>query len=110
MSAKDVEMLEQIGLGTYSTVYRGLFNQMEIAVKKYSLDDPPSSKAFYTEVIVLSEIKHPNIIMLMGAFSSKNYLYLVTDIVKQGTLSKVLLNRSINLNFSRKVKIAIDIA
>ncbi|CAD8144629.1 unnamed protein product [Paramecium pentaurelia] len=88
---------EQIGKGTYKTVYRGYDEESgcEIAWNVVHLDQLPQQeerKRISEELNILNNIKHPNIISLINAWISKNKceVIFITEIVHGGSLKKHL--------------------
>ncbi|GAB2271715.1 hypothetical protein Dimus_006547 [Dionaea muscipula] len=56
----------KIGEGGYGNIYKGSLRHTEVAVKIPHLDSTQSSGEFYQEVEILSKLRHPNIITLIG--------------------------------------------
>ncbi|CAK75058.1 unnamed protein product (macronuclear) [Paramecium tetraurelia] len=88
---------EQIGKGTYKTVYRGYDEESgcEIAWNVIHLDQLPQQeerKRISEELSILNNIKHPNIISFINAWVSKNKseVIFITEIVHGGSLKKHL--------------------
>jgi serine/threonine protein kinase len=91
---KDFELIESIGRGVSSEVYKGLrvdpvtdFSQV-VAVKIFK--SPKFRKKFKNELINLSKLNHPNIISVKdwGEFEQK--FYLVTEYVHGVDLNEVI--------------------
>ncbi|XP_059629662.1 wall-associated receptor kinase 2-like [Cornus florida] len=60
-----------IGQGGYGTVYAGTLKvDMIIAIKKSKVVDRGQIEQFVNEVVILSQIKHPNVVNLLGRVSS----------------------------------------
>jgi len=55
-----------LGRGGFGVVYKGLHNGEMVAVKKLLQEIPSSQKQFENEVNFLMELKHPNIVRLVG--------------------------------------------
>ena len=73
----DLVLEEEIGRGSFATVYKGKWLQTTIVVIKKCkfidlLDDP--LKDFLNEAVLLSSLRHPNIIQFYG-FTSVWFLY-----------------------------------
>ena len=87
------EIVKQIGEGGYGIVYKCISKDTgdTVAVKKikHSTDGDPR-KVGLREVRVLTILKHPNINQLLGAFKSKDRLYMVLECVESSLLD--LLN------------------
>ncbi|KAL6145111.1 hypothetical protein ACLB2K_055799 [Fragaria x ananassa] len=80
-----VTVAEQIGQGTYSSVYkaRDVLNDKFVALKKVRFDnlDPESVKFMAREILFLRRLDHPNVIKLEGLITSRtsSSLYLVFE-------------------------------
>nr|XP_043637674.1 probable serine/threonine-protein kinase At1g09600 [Erigeron canadensis] len=84
-SADSYEMLNKIGQGTYSSVYkaRDLQNDRIVAIKKvrFTNMDPESVRFMAREICILRRLDHPNCMKLQALVTSKfsGTLYLVFD-------------------------------
>lgn len=80
-----VDILLQIGQGTYSSVYMGrdLLNKKIVALKRVRFDsmDPESVKFMAREIVILRRLDHPNVIKLEALVTSRSSssLYLVFE-------------------------------
>ncbi|KAL6495495.1 hypothetical protein OROGR_030058 [Orobanche gracilis] len=57
----------KIGEGGYRSIYRGRLRHTEVAVKVLHSNNPEGPLEFQQEVNILSKLRHPNIITLIGA-------------------------------------------
>lgn len=56
-----------VGQGGYGTVYKGtLGDKTTVAIKKAKSIDESQIEQFINEVIILSEVSHPNVVKLLG--------------------------------------------
>ena len=77
-----------IGRGGSSTVYKGVLSSgMVIAVKKLNLHNSPEvEKCFVSESNTLGQIRHRNLVKIIGTLSSANSKCLILDLhTKMGT-------------------------
>ena len=65
---------------------------------------------FRAETALLSEMRHPNIVMFIGACLRPPNLCIVTEYMAKGSLREVLRDKSISLDMSQKMKIGRSIA
>lgn len=85
----------QIGLGTYSNVYKARDRESGkvVALKKVRLDtsQPESIKFMAREIVMLRKLDHPNVIKLQGLATSRMQysLYLVFDFM-QSDLTRII--------------------
>ncbi|OIV91780.1 hypothetical protein TanjilG_14359 [Lupinus angustifolius] len=108
---EDLTIGEQIGQGSCGTVYHALWYGSDVAVKIFSKqysDDVIMS--FRQEVSVLKRLRHPNILLFMGAVTSPQHLCIVTEFFPRGSLFRMLQRNAAKLDWRRRVQMALDIA
>lgn len=61
----------KVGLGSYGVVYKGMWKGIEVAVKRFIKQqlDERRMLEFRAEIAFLSELQHPNIVLLIGAYT-----------------------------------------
>lgn len=62
-----------------------------VAVKALSAESEQGSQEFLTEINMISDIKHPNLVELIGCCSEGNHRLLVYEYMENNSLGKVLL-------------------
>ena len=78
-----------------------------------STDIPTANRqSFETEIRVLTEVRHRNIIKLYGFCSMRWYMYLVYEYVERGSLGNALygLEGKVELNWDTRVRIVQGVA
>lgn len=103
---------ERIGLGSYGEVYRGDWHGTEIAVKKF-LDQDISGDAlmeFGTEVRLMKRMRHPNVVLFMGAVMKAPNLSIVTEFLPRGSLYRLIHRSNNQLDERRRMRMALDVA
>lgn len=90
----DYEILEQIGVGTYSTVYKARRFESEeiVAIKllKQIEDDEQLGQRVKREIEIGGRLKHPNIVKLFAFGQLNESTYMVTEFVPGKPLDKLL--------------------
>lgn len=107
----------ELGHGGFGVVYKGeLEDGTKLAVKRMEAG-PVGNKAlseFRTEISVLSEVRHRNLVSLLGYSVEGNEKLLVYEYMPQGALSRHLFHcKSLNLeplSWTRRLNIALDVA
>ncbi|XP_071714251.1 wall-associated receptor kinase 5-like [Rutidosis leptorrhynchoides] len=99
-----------IGQGGYGTVYKGhLGKNTLVAIKKAKVIDQSQINQFVNELIILSQIDHPNIVMLVGCCLETHVPLLVYEYISNNNLRHHIdMNRK--LTFEKRIKIAIETA
>ncbi|XP_008793254.2 probable serine/threonine-protein kinase SIS8 isoform X2 [Phoenix dactylifera] len=109
---EDLQIGERIGLGSYGEVYRADWNGTEVAVKKF-LDQGLSGDAleqFRCEVKIMSRLRHPNVVLFMGAVTRPPNLSIMTEFLPRGSLYRLLHRLNVQLDEKRRLKMALDVA
>ncbi|KAJ8467083.1 hypothetical protein OPV22_029635 [Ensete ventricosum] len=100
----------KIGEGGYGPVYRACLDHTPVAIKVLRPDAAQGRKQFQQEVEVLSSIRHPNMVLLLGA--CPEYGCLVYEYMDSGSLEDRLFRRgnTPSIPWSVRFKIAAEIA
>ncbi|KAG1342602.1 U-box domain-containing protein 52 [Cocos nucifera] len=100
----------KIGEGGYGPVYKCNLDHTVVALKILRSDPTQGMKQFHQEIEVLSCIRHPNMVLLMGA--CPEYGCLVYEYMANGSLEDRLLcqNGTPPLSWQLRFKIAAEIA
>ncbi|KAL7159175.1 hypothetical protein ABFS83_01G010600 [Erythranthe nasuta] len=100
----------KIGEGGYGPVFKGKLDHTPVAIKLLRADAAQGRKQFQQEVEVLSCIRHPNMVLLMGA--CPEYGCLVYEFMDNGSLEDRLFRKGNTppIPWGVRFKIAADIA
>lgn len=101
---------EKIGEGGYGPVFKARLDHTRVAIKVLRPDMSQGEKQFQREVEVLSLMRHPNMVILLGA--CPEYGCLVYEHMENGSLEDRLncLNGSAPLSWRERFRIAVEIA
>ncbi|KAE9607475.1 putative protein kinase TKL-CTR1-DRK-2 family [Lupinus albus] len=109
---EEITMGERIGLGSYGEVYRGEWHGTEVAVKRF-LDQDFYGEAldeFKSEVQIMKRLRHPNVVLFMGAVTRPPNLSIVTEFLPRGSLYRLIHRPSNQLDVRRRLRMALDAA
>ncbi|KAL9259688.1 Serine/threonine-protein kinase EDR1-like protein [Drosera capensis] len=109
---EDLVIGERIGLGSYGEVYRADWNGTEVAVKKF-LDQDFSGAAlveFRSEVRIMRRLRHPNIVLFVGAVTRPPNLSIVSEYLPRGSLYRIIHRPYCDIDEKCRIKMALDVA
>ncbi|KAF3436017.1 hypothetical protein FNV43_RR23109 [Rhamnella rubrinervis] len=116
----DLEELQELGSGTYGTVYHGKWRGSDVAIKRIkkscfagrSSEQERLTKDFWREAQILSNLHHPNVVAFYGVVpdGTGGTLATVTEYMVNGSLRHVLLKKDRSLDRRKKLIIAMDAA
>ena len=87
----DIQFGSPIDRGAYGEVFRGTWQGNDVAVKVFSsgLLTPEGMASFKREVFVMNCLRHPNVVLLLGACQTPPKLSIIMEYVAGGSLHKV---------------------
>ncbi|XP_050379806.1 U-box domain-containing protein 35-like [Argentina anserina] len=103
-------MSNKVGEGGYGPVYKGVLNHTAVAIKVLRPDMSQGKKQFQQEVDVLSCIRHPHMVLLVGA--CPEYGCLIYEYMENGSLEDRLFQKGDTppIPWTLRFKIAAEIA
>eukprot|EP00922_Rhytidocystis_sp_ex-Travisia-forbesii_P022643 GHVS01033141.1.p1 GENE.GHVS01033141.1~~GHVS01033141.1.p1 ORF type:complete len:769 (-),score=275.73 GHVS01033141.1:115-2421(-) len=84
---------EHIGAGATSEVFRGSWRGTDVAIKKLNIPQQLSMKAFkdfQRELSIVLLLRHPNLVLFMGASCRSKPFLVITEYCAGGTLFQLL--------------------
>ncbi|XP_010544510.1 PREDICTED: G-type lectin S-receptor-like serine/threonine-protein kinase At5g35370 [Tarenaya hassleriana] len=101
----------QIGAGGFGSVYKGtLSDNTIVAVKKITNLGVHGRKEFCTEIAIIGNIRHANLVKLRGFCARGRQLLLVYEYMNQGSLDKTLFGAGPVLEWQERFDIALGTA
>ncbi|KAL6546502.1 hypothetical protein OROMI_022223 [Orobanche minor] len=103
----------RVGIGFFGEVFRGTWNGLEVAIKLFLEQDinVENIEDFCNEISILSRIRHPNVILFLGACTTPPHLSLVTEYMEMGSLYFLIHGSGLKkkLSWQRRLKMLCDI-
>ena len=98
--------------GGYGIVYRGKWKHTTVAIKeiKKEIIEQDKLEEFRNECAVMEVIRHPNIVMFLGACTQTPHLCIVLEYCSRGSLWSLLHDNHIKMSWEYRKKFALDIA
>ncbi|XBI93513.1 hypothetical protein VPH35_030347 [Triticum aestivum] len=101
-----------LGKGGHGTVYKGIINNMPVAIKRCAVVDERQKKEFGQEMLILSQINHKHVVKLLGCCLEVEVPILVYEFVLNDTLFELIhgKNQALQISFSSLLRIAHEAA
>ncbi|KAL0537069.1 hypothetical protein IC582_026039 [Cucumis melo] len=103
----------RIGIGFFGEVFRGIWNGTDVAIKVFLEQDltPENIEDFCNEISILSRLRHPNVILFLGACTKPPRLSMITEYMEMGSLYSLihLSGQKKKLSWRRRLKMLRDI-
>ncbi|CAL5053995.1 unnamed protein product [Urochloa decumbens] len=116
----DLEELQELGSGTFGTVYHGKWRGTDVAIKRINdrcFAGKPSEQEkmrsdFWNEASNLADLHHPNVVAFYGVVldGPGGSIATVTEYMVNGSLRTALLKNSKTLDKRKRLIIAMDTA
>jgi serine/threonine protein kinase len=99
--------------GFFGEVFRGIWNGTDVAIKLFLEQDltTENMEDFCNEISILSRLRHPNVILFLGACMKPPHLSLVTEYMEMGSLYYLIhaSGQKGKLSWRRRLKMLRDI-
>ncbi|CAL0305608.1 unnamed protein product [Lupinus luteus] len=114
ISWDDLRIKECVGAGSFGTVHRAEWHGSDVAVKVLTVQDfqDDQMKEFLREVAIMKRVRHPNLVLFMGAVTKRPHLSIVTEYLPRGSLFR-LIHRPASgeiMDHRRRLRMALDVA
>lgn len=109
---EDLQLRREIGQGSYAVVYHGIWNASDVAVKVYFGNGyaEETLRNHKKEVDIMKRLRHPNVLLFMGAIYSQERHAIVTELLPRGSLFRTLHKNNQTLDIKRHLRMALDVA
>ncbi|CAA7408577.1 unnamed protein product [Spirodela intermedia] len=102
----------RVGIGFFGEVFRGIWNGTDVAIKVFLEQDltPENMEDFCNEISILSRLRHPNVILFLGACMKPPKLSMITEYMEMGSLYYLIhTTGQKSLSWRRRLKMLRDI-
>jgi len=96
ISWSSLELLEVVGSGAFGQVWKALWADQTVAVKRLHTIDPEPVAMFIKEMSLMCKLEHPNVIQYLGCSSKNPFIFMVMQFLPT-TLSKLIRGCSGNM-------------
>eukprot|EP01087_Luapelamoeba_hula_P014010 TRINITY_DN4045_c1_g1_i2.p1 TRINITY_DN4045_c1_g1~~TRINITY_DN4045_c1_g1_i2.p1 ORF type:complete len:1175 (+),score=133.84 TRINITY_DN4045_c1_g1_i2:590-4114(+) len=110
----ELELKQQIGAGGYGAVHKAVWKDSDVAVKLLANSHTLSrdvKRNFVSEVKVMTQLRHPNVVLFMGACTKPPNLCIIMEFMELGSLYDVIHNELVpRLPMGLRIKLAAQAA
>lgn len=110
----DFHPSSKIGGGGYGVVYKGVLRDgTQVAIKSLSVESKQGTHEFMTEIAMISNIQHPNLVKLIGFCIEGNHRILVYEFLENNSLASSLLgskSKCVPLDWQKRAAICLGTA
>ncbi|KAG5517056.1 hypothetical protein RHGRI_037715 [Rhododendron griersonianum] len=103
----------RVGIGFFGEVFRGIWNGTDVAIKVFLEQDltVENIEDFCNEISILSRLRHPNVILFLGACTKPPQLSMVTEYMEMGSLYHLIhaSGQKKRLNWRRRLRMLCNI-
>ncbi|XP_078429220.1 putative serine/threonine-protein kinase SIS8 isoform X2 [Wolffia australiana] len=102
----------RVGIGFFGEVFRGIWNGTDVAIKVFLEQDltAENMESFCNEISILSRLRHPNVILFLGACMKPPKLSMVTEYMEMGSLYYLIhTTGQKSLSWRRRLRMLRDI-
>eukprot|EP00063_Salmo_salar_P036768 XP_014011603.1 PREDICTED: tyrosine-protein kinase SRK3-like isoform X1 [Salmo salar] len=99
----------QLGKGFFGVVFKGHYKGEKVAVKIVQ-DGSMNPQDFLNEAQIMRTMEHPNIIKLLAVCTKKEPIYIITELMKKGSLLEYLKKNRQTLDISHQIEMAVQVA
>ena len=104
----DIRLHERVAVGGFAEVFRGTWNGTTVAVKQLLERGPDVVHRLREEVVTLSKLRHPNLLLFMGWCASPPLI--ATEFMRRGSLHTIFKRNLDNLGAPRTHHCAVCVA
>jgi serine/threonine protein kinase len=114
VAEEEIEITDRIGEGAFGDVYRGRLWGTDVAVKLIRTGGNElghkALQALQAEVAILSQLRHPNVVLYLGAGTRPPSLFVVTEWCERGSLNTLIYDESLPISASARSRLALHAA
>ena len=104
---KQIRLIKKLGSGSFAQVWGGIWNgTTSVAVKTLKTGTSMAESDFLREATLMKELRHPNILQLYAMCTKEQPFFIITELMKHGSLLEYLRNERGVLKLSQLISMA----
>ena len=107
---KSIRLIKKIGAGTFSEVWKGTWKSITHIAVKVLKPGALSTKEFLKEAELLKQLYHPNVIQLYAISAKEEPIYIITELMKHGSLLEYLRGDGRSLKLPQLIDMGAQVA
>lgn len=108
---KSIKLLNKLGAGQFGEVYEGLWNDTTSVAVKTLKPGSMDPEDFLQEAQIMKRLRHPKLIQLYAVCTMEEPVYIITELMKNGSLLDYLRNnKGSKLEISDQTEMAAQVA
>lgn len=107
---REIRFVKKLGAGQFGEVWQGMWNNRTAVAVKTLKAGTMSANEFLAEAELMIHLRHPKLIQLYAVCTKEEPIYIVTELMKHGSLLDYLRNDGRSLEITQLVDIAAQVA
>ncbi|CAJ1077475.1 tyrosine-protein kinase SRK2 [Xyrichtys novacula] len=108
---KSIQLLRKLGAGQFGEVFEGLWNETTAVAVKTLKSGTMDAEDFLREAQIMKRLRHPKLIQLYAVCTMEEPIYIITELMKNGSLLEYLQkDKGTLLRLSDQVEMAAQVA
>jgi len=99
IGAAELEGKEMLGEGSFGEVYKSSYRGNDVAVKTMKTINNDTLTRFKAEIFLMNDLRHQNIVTMVGACWEEDLMALVMEFCAKGTSTEVLKTEGANFTW-----------
>ena len=105
-----IRLIRRLGAGQFSEVWEGLLNNTTLVAVKTLKPGTMSPMEFLQEAEMMKKLRHPKLIEIYAVCTHGEPIYIVTELMKHGSLLEYLQREGRSLKFPQLVDMSAQVA
>ncbi|KAF3702490.1 Tyrosine-protein kinase FRK [Channa argus] len=108
---KSIKMMRKLGAGQFGEVFEGIWNETTAVAVKTLKPGTMDPEDFLREAQIMKRLRHPKLIQLYAVCTMEEPIYIITELMKNGSLLEYLLkDKGSTLRISDQIEMAAQVA